>query len=152
MIEKVEIDYTPLDYLSEIPQAALEELTATIKSTLKNIKQRSASLAPTDDGYLKKSINYKIKTDKKKQTVFGISGVENKKFVDKNGNTVNPATYAHFTEYGTVNIQAEPFMRPVVNTEVGEDNNKLQDNITQNLLQLTTMYCEENNKITKKIK
>ena len=152
MIGKTEIDYTPLDYLSDIPQAALEEIAAVIRNSLKNIKRRSASLAPTDDGFLKKSINYKIKTNKKKQTVFGISGVENKKFIDKNGNTVNPATYAHFTEYGTVNIQAEPFMRPVVNTEVGEDNNKIQNEIAQNLLQLTTMYCEKNNKITKKIK
>ena len=152
MIEKTEIDYTPLDYLSEIPSAALEEIATVIRNSLKTIKLRSASLAPTDDGNLKKSINYLIKTKKKQGKVIGISGVQNKKVIDKEGNITNPASYAHFTEYGTVNIQAKPFMRPVVNTEVGEDSNKLQEKIANELLTLVNMYCEKNNKITKKIK
>lgn len=152
MIEKVEIDYTPLDYLSEIPSAALEEVAATIKSSLKVIKSRAASLAPSDDGNLKKAINYHVKTKKKEGKVIGISGVQSKKVVDKEGNITNPASYAHFVEYGTVNIQAEPFMRPVVNTEVGEDSNKLQEKIANELLTLVNMYCEKNNKLTKKIK
>lgn len=152
MIEKTEIDYTPLDYLSEIPSAALEEIATVIRNSLKNIKLRGASLAPTDDGNLKKSINYIIKTKKKQGKVIGISGVQNKKIVDKEGIIVNPASYAHFVEYGTVNIKAEPFMRPVVNTEVGEDSNKLQEKIANELLTLVNMYCEKNNKLTKKIK
>lgn len=152
MIEKVEIDYTPLDYLSEIPSAALEEVAATIKSSLKVIKSRAASLAPTDDGNLKKAINYHVKTKKKEGKVIGISGVQSKKVVDREGNIINPSSYAHFTEYGTVNIQAKPFMRPVVNTEVGEDSNKLQEKIANELLTLVNMYCEKNNKLTKKIK
>lgn len=152
MIEKVEIDYTPLDYLSEIPEAALEEVAATIKSSLKVIKSRAASLAPTDDGNLKKAINYRIKTKKKDGVVIGVSGVQNKKNINVEGNVINPASYAHFVEYGTVNIQAEPFMRPTVNTEVGEDSSKLQNKIADNLLSLVNMYCKKNNKITKKIK
>lgn len=152
MIEKTEIDYTPLDYLSEIPSAALEEIATVIRNSLKNIKLRGASLAPTDDGNLKRSINYIIKTKKKQGKVIGISGVQSKKVIDKDGNIINPASYAHFTEYGTVNIQAKPFMRPVVNTEVGEDSNKLQEKIANELLTLVNMYCEKNNKITKKIK
>ena len=39
-IEKTEIDYTPLDYLSEIPSAALEEIATVIRNSLKTIKQR----------------------------------------------------------------------------------------------------------------
>lgn len=152
MIEKIEIDYTPLDYLSEIPSAALEEVASVIRSSLKTIKQRSASLAPSDDGNLRKSINYIVKTKKKEGKVIGISGVQSKKVVDKEGNIINPSSYAHFVEYGTVNIQAEPFMRPVVNTEVGEDSSKLQEKIADNLLSLVNMYCEKNNKLTKKIK
>ena len=152
MIGKVEIDYTSLDYLSEIPEAALEEITATIKSSLKVIKTRAASLAPTDDGNLKKAINYHIKTKKKDGVVIGVVGVQNKKNIDTEGNIINPASYAHFVEYGTVNIQAEPFMRPTVNTEVGENNNKLQYKITDNLLSLITLYCDKNNKPTKKLK
>lgn len=152
MIEKVEIDYTPLDYLSEIPEAALEEIAATIKSSLKVIKTRAASLAPTDDGNLKKAINYRIKTKKKNGVVIGVVGVQNKKIIDAEGNVINPSSYAHFVEYGTVNIQAEPFMRPTVNTEVGEDSNKLQTKIADNLLSLVSQYCDKNNKLTKKIK
>lgn len=147
---KTEVFGTDLDYLEEIPDLAIDVIADEIKQNFKEIKQTASSYASEDHGFLKKSINYRIKKFKKDKSVWGVCGVENKKFIDpETGEIINPAKYGRFTEYGTTKIQAKPFMRPAVERVGGDDG--IDNDICKATQQLISVVCNKNNTKQEKI-
>ena len=147
---KTKVESTPLDYLEEIPELALDVIADAIKENFKEIKASASSFASEDHGFLKKSMNYKIKKYKKDKSVWGVVGVESKKFIDPvTGEIVNPALYGRFIEYGTTSIQAEPFMRPAVERVGGNDG--IDDDIAKQTQLLVETMCNKNNKTMENI-
>ena len=111
---KTELDITSalkqLDKVSDTIRKKL--LTTAIRTACKKSYDEMRSIVRVRKGYLKKSLGIVIKVDESTASVFGMIGPV-KKVKDGSGKKRTQAHVARFLEYGTINMRAYPFIKPV---------------------------------------
>ncbi len=100
------------------PAAMNRVLRRPTSAALTPIAKAAKQNAPVGRGYLKKSLGKKVKAYR--GGVWGGVGPrvgEKFTYIDENGKKHVPANYAHFPEYGTARMPAQPYLRPALDSQ-----------------------------------